>query len=156
WTQLVLRHGGRGMSVATHVAGANPNARIHGEQQQPGKVNYIRGARALRNIPTFTRVRYDDIYPGIDIVYYGNEARLEYDFVVRPGSKPDSIKLSFDGIDPLALDSEGNLILRAGGSEVTQHRPVVYQKHRGSRKEIKGSFKILATNTVGFEIASYD
>src|SRR5436190_1831228 len=68
-TQLVLRHAGHSMSVTAHVAGANPNTRIHGEEQQPGRVNYLRGRQSLRNIPTFARVRYEDVYPGIDIVY---------------------------------------------------------------------------------------
>ena len=155
-SQLVLRHAGRGMGLTAHVVGANPNARILGEEPQPGRVNYIRGDRSQRDIPTFARVRYADLYPGIDVVYYGNDSRLEYDFIVRPGSKPESIKLSFEGIDPLSIDLEGNLILRAGASEIKQHKPLVYQESRGSRKEIEGRFRILSENTVGFDISPYD
>jgi hypothetical protein len=153
-TQLVLRHAGRRMFVSTHVVGANPNVRIRGEESQPGTVNYFRGGRSQRDIPTFAKVRYTNLYPGIDVVYYGNDSRLEYDFVVRPGSKPESIKLSFEGIDPLSIDSDGNLILRAGASEMKQHKPLVYQERGGSRKEIAGQFKLLSGNTVGFDIGS--
>jgi beta-propeller repeat-containing protein len=155
-TQLVLRHSGPGMSVTANVVGANPNARIHGEQQQPGRVNYLRGGSSLRDIPTFARVRYDQLYPGIDVVYYGNQSQLEYDFVVQPGAQPEFIKLSFDGVEPLSLDAHGNLILRAGDAEITQHKPVVYQERHGSKKEIEGRFRILSANTVGFEIGDYD
>src|SRR5262245_20091181 len=155
-TQLVLRHAGRRMFISTDIVDANPNARIRGEESQPGTVNYFRGGLSQRDIPTFARVRYTNLYPGIDVVYYGNDSRLEYDFIVPPGSKPGSIRLRFDGIDPLSIDSDGNLILRAGASEIKQHKPLVYQDRGGSRKEIEGKFRLLSANTVGFDVGPYD
>jgi hypothetical protein len=154
--RLVLRHAGRGLSLETQLVGANTNATIRGEEKQAGKVHYLRGDASLTNIPTFAQVRYERVYPGIDLVYYGNQRQLEYDFVVSPGADPGRIALRFEGTDDISVDSQGNLVLRANNSEIVQHKPVVYQKLRGSRKEIQGQYRLAAVNTVSFEVGPYD
>ncbi len=153
--QLLLRRGGRGLSISTRLVDASPKT-IRGEDKQAGKVNYVRSTASLVGIPTYARVRYERVYPGIDLVYYGNQQQLEYDFVVAPGADPNRIKVQFDGVDTISLDAAGNLALHAGNSEVVQHKPAVYQGQGRSRKEIEGAYRLLAANTVTFELGSYD
>src|SRR5262249_47037937 len=91
-----------------------------------------------------------------DLIYYGNQQQLEYDFVVRPGADPKRIAFRLDGIDNAIVDAEGDLILRSGPSEIVQRKPVVYQRVRGVRKEIHGEYRLLASNTVAFDVGPYD
>src|SRR5262245_14168218 len=146
--ELLLRHAGRGLSVSTRFVESNSKTAIRGEQKQPGRVNYIRRAGSLQNIPTYARVRYAEVYPGIDLVYYGNQHQLEYDFVVSPGADPNRIALRFDGVDQVQVDESGELVLKAGDSEIVQHKPVVYQGSGRSRKDLDGSYRLSAANTV--------
>src|SRR5206468_3138669 len=154
--RLLMRHNGRSLSLATRLSGANSNPKIRGEQKLRGKVHYLWRARSMRDIPTYARVRYENIYPGIDLVYYGNQAGLEYDFRVKPGADPQSIEMTFEGAEDITLDGGGNLVLRAAGREILQHKPIVYQEIRGVRREVEGQFRILAANTVGFAIGPHD
>jgi len=153
---ILLRHGGRGVSIGTRLVDSDPDALVRGEQKQEGRVNYIRRDASLTNIPTYARVRYQRVYPGIDLVYYGNQQQLEYDFVISPGADPHRIALQFDGVDDMTIDDQGNLRLRAAESEVVQQRPVLYQRLRNSRKEIEGGYRIVSPNTVTFDIGAYD
>jgi hypothetical protein len=85
------------------LLGANPSPKMAGESALPGKVNYLIGkdpSKWRTNIPTFEKVRYEAVYPGIDLVYYGNQRQMEYDFVVAPGADPNQIRLSFAGLIP--------------------------------------------------------
>lgn len=116
------------------LPGANPNAPVSGINQLPGNSNYLIGsdpARWRTNIPNYGRVQYRDVYPGIDLAYYGNEGKLEYDFVVAPGADPGRIRLAlgspFAVRDSLRLASDGDLVMRLPGGEVRFHKPVVYQ-----------------------------
>src|SRR5437899_476598 len=143
--RLLLRHGRRRLSLTTTLADANPKPVIRGEENQAGKVHYLRGRLSLKNIPTYARVKYERVYPGIDLVYYGNQSQLEYDFIVKPGARPGSIAMRFDGAEGLMLDAEGNLILWANDSEVIQKKPVVYQEIAGSRRDIEGGYRMLSS-----------
>jgi len=153
---VLLRHAGRDVSIATRLVDANREAAIRGEEKQAGKVHYIRRNSSLTDIPTYARVRYERIYPGIDLVYYGNQQRLEYDFIVSPGADANRIALRFEGVDHLSIDSQGDLVLRAGDSEVVQHRPVVYQGSGNSRREIDATYRLLDADTVAFKVGEYD
>jgi hypothetical protein len=153
---LVLRHAGRDVSVNTRLVDANPKPAIRGEQKQTGKVHYFRGDVSVTDIPTYARVRYDRVYPGIDLVYYGNQQQLEYDFVVKPGADPSRIAFRFDGVDDVSIDDQGNLVLRAENSQIVQRKPAVYQRFRNSRKEVEGAYRLLAANTVAFDVGPYD
>jgi uncharacterized protein (TIGR03437 family) len=107
-------------------------------------------------VPTYAKVRYHGVYPGVDLVYYGNQRQLEYDFVVAPGADPKPIRLQFAGAKGLRLGTDGDLEVTAAGGAMTFHKPVVYQLADGQRKAIEGSFALPAKNTVGFRVGSYD
>jgi uncharacterized protein (TIGR03437 family) len=137
---------------------ADADARISGQERLPGKTNYILGNDPNHwrtNIPTYARVRYHEIYPGVDLVFYGNQGRLEYDFIIGPGAKSECIALEFEGADHISLDDAGNLLLHAGDEIVKQHRPLVYQEVEGVRQEVSGDY-LLTGNQVRFKLSEYD
>src|SRR5216684_3308753 len=109
------------------------------------------------NVPNYERVKFEQVYPGIDLVYYGNQQRLEYDFVLRPGAEPNQIRLAYSGADSMHLDSDGDLILNVQGKELRQRRPLVYQEIGGQRVEVAGGYELTKrTGEVRFAVAHYD
>lgn len=129
-------------------AGANPTPRVTGREELPGTANYFIGNDPTKwrtNVPTYARVRYGDVYPGIDLVWYGTQGQLEYDLVVRPGADPTRIVLGFRGADQLALDAQGDLVLHTPLGPVHQRRPVIYQEVEGVRREVSGSYVLSRT-----------
>jgi hypothetical protein len=141
------------------LAGANPNARIEGQGELPGKNNYFVGSDSSRwrtDVPTYSRVAYESIYPGISLIYYGNQRQLEYDFVVDPGADPGQIRLAVEGVETLTVDAQGNLVLHSTSGEVQLLTPRVYQQVGGHRTEIAGRWKLTAKNVAGFRLDSYD
>ena len=108
------------------------------------------------DIPSYGRVQSRDVYPGIDLVYYGNQRQLEYDFVVAPGADPAAISLDFEGADKLSLDAQGNLILRITGGEVILNTPIIYQEIDGVKQPILGSYLLRSQDEVGFLVTAYD
>ncbi len=145
--------------VGMKLAGASRPVQARGEDQLPGKANYFIGndpARWRRNVPTYAKVRFSGVYPGVDLVYYGNQRQLEYDFVIAPGGSPAPIRLQFSGTRRLRLDGEGNLILTAAEGSLSFHRPVVYQELNSRRQAVDGRFTLLANRSVGFSLGSYD
>ena len=145
--------------IRLKLVGASKNPDIVGTDKLPGKVHYLIGndpEKWHKNIPTYAKVRYREIYPGVDMVLYGNGGRFEYDFVVAPGADPGSIALDFEGIGDLKLDEKGNLELSAGSEQLTMHKPFVYQETDGATKEIEGSFVLKGKNQIGFQLGKYD
>jgi hypothetical protein len=142
------------------LVGANPNAVVVGQQELPGKSNYFLGndpSRWVTNVPHYGRVTYQDIYPGIDLVYYGSQQRqLEYDWVVAPGADPGAIRLAYQGAEGLRLDAAGNLLVATGSGEVTQQAPLIYQEVRGVRQSITGHFVLQGAGQVGLRLDGYD
>lgn len=142
------------------LAGANRAPRIAGSQQLPGKVNYFVGNDPIQwrsDIPTYAQVRYQDVYPGVSVVYYGTPGRLEYDLVVAPGADPKVIALDFQGTNKIKLDAQGNLRLLIAGGEVLLGKPRIYQMTTaGRRKSIPGGYVLKADGHVGFQVAEYD
>jgi hypothetical protein len=139
--------------------GSEAKPRAVGQEQLPGKVNYLTGKDPTAwhtGISTYAKVSYENLYPGVDLVYYGNQRQLEYDFVVRPGTDPNIIALGFDGADQLKVDAQGELVLSARGGEIRQRKPLIYQEVNGARHEVAGSYKLKDANTVGFELGDYD
>jgi hypothetical protein len=148
--------------------GGHSSPLVRGEAELRGKVNYLMGndpSLWRTNISTFAKVRCEEVYPGIDLVYYGTDGQLEYDFVLAPGADPNVIALEFDGADEVTLDGRGDLIVRVSGREVRWRMPLVYQQINGGRKEIAGVYRVSARLTepgsrtfrfVSFEIAAYD
>src|SRR5215213_5779211 len=145
--------------VRMKFVGSETKPRVAGQEELPGKVNYFIGndpSRWRTGISTYAKVAYQNVYPGVDLVYYGNQRQLEYDFVVRPGTDPDIIALNFEGADQLTVDAQGELVLHTRGGEIRQRKPVIYQEVDGVRHEVAGSYKLKDSNTVGFQLADYD
>jgi uncharacterized repeat protein (TIGR01451 family) len=141
------------------MLGARREARASGEGQLPGRANYLIGddpAKWRTGVSTFAAVRYEKIYPGVDLVYYGSQRQLEYDFRVAPHADPRLIKVRFDGARDVSLDSEGQLIVRADGGDVVQRKPLVYQTIRGERREVSARYTIGARREIGFALGEYD
>jgi Beta-propeller repeat len=138
--------------------GARPAESLEPETTLPGRSHYLSATapgESLTDVPRYAKVRARGIYPGIDLVYYGQGKTLEYDFVVAPGADPDRIRLELEGAESLRLDDAGNLRLGLGGGELIQPAPVLYQEVDGERRTVPGRF-LLAGNTVGFEVGAYD
>lgn len=150
--------------IATRVLrmrlkGANPGPQMEGLDRLSGKSHYFIGSDPQRwriNVSQFSRVRCAEVYPGIDLVYYGSEGRLEYDFVVSPEADPSVIQLGFKGMEKLELDDEGNLVLAVEGGQVVQHVPIIYQEVNGEERRVSGSYHLKGNDEVGFQVASYD
>ncbi len=145
--------------VRMKLVGANPAAATTGTDALPGKSNYFIGNDPQKwhsGIPQFAGVHYASIYPGIDLVFYGNQGRLEYDFKVAPGADPSQAELQFDGASKLEL-SGGDLVLTGnndGGVRV--QAPQIYQRDGGRHVPVSGHFVLRAANRVAFEIGPYD
>ncbi len=145
--------------VRMQLAGANGKAEPVGADLMPGTANYMLGndpAQWHTNVPTFGKVRYAGIYPGVDLVYYGNQQQLEYDFVVAPGASAEPIRLHFAGARQVWLDGEGNLVIVAEDGRIAFHKPVVYQLVEGRRRPVAGRFRLLADSSAGFAVGRYD
>ncbi len=143
--------------IRMKLDGANSAARVSGEEPLPGKSNYFIGndpAKWRHNIPQFARVEYKSVYPGVDLVYYGDQGQLEYDFRVAPGAQPSQIALSFQGAST-RIES-GDLMLSTDQGDVRFHAPRVYQQDGNAQKTVTGSFRQLADNKIGFAIGDYD
>lgn len=141
------------------MRGAKPEPRLTGLDQLPGKVNYLLGndsAKWRTNVPTYSKVKYADVYQGVDLVYYGNGRQLEYDFIVAPGADPGAIEMEFQGTRGPALDAHGNLVLKAAGGEMILKKPVVYQEINGRRAEVAGRYALKGKGRVGFRLGQYD
>ena len=147
------------VTVKMGLVGAAPAPLVGGLEELPGKANYFIGndpGKWRTNVPTYAKVRYREVYPGIDLVYYGNQRQLEYDFVVAPGADPKKIVLGFKGADKIEIDANGDLVLHAAGGTIRQHKPIIYQEIDGVRHEISGSYVRRGANRVGFKVAAYD
>ena len=130
-----------------------------GEQLLPGRINYFLGndpEEWKTDLPTYAKVRYPHVYPGIDLVYYGNQRQLEYDFIVAPGANAAVIQMRFDGKKAMHVDSKGDLVLEEANGSATLHKPVVYQVKGGERRSVAGAFEISRTGTVSFRLGGYD
>lgn len=141
------------------LVGSNLQPAVTGLEELPGKVNYFVGGDSKKwhtDIPTYARVNYRDVYPGIDLVYYGNQQQLEYDFVVAPGADPNVVTLDFEGADKLEVSDEGDLVIRTAGGELRQHKPTVYQEVEGVKQEIPGAYVLLDKQQIGFRVGAYD
>ncbi|HEV2799546.1 MAG TPA: SBBP repeat-containing protein [Pyrinomonadaceae bacterium] len=143
------------------LVGADEGAHAEGLGELAGKVNYFSGndpAKWRANVPTFGRVRYSEVYPGIDVVYYGNQRQLEYDFVVAPGADARAVSLKFVGADKVAVDEGGDLLLTVDGDIIRQLKPVVYQEEAasGERRTIESGYALQPDGRVGFHLGDYD
>jgi hypothetical protein len=107
-------------------------------------------------VPVYGKVAYNDIYNGIDLVYYGNPQKLEYDFVVSPGADPSAIRLSFDGARSVMINESGDLVLSLASGEVVLKAPVAYQEKNGKHVEVESHYVKGDLGLVAFMVGSYD
>lgn len=146
-------------AVRMRLLGSGQPAQTAAIDRLPGLANYLYGNDPRQwhtNIPMFAKVRYRRVYPGVDLIYYGNQGRLEYDFVVAPGADPGLIRLGFTGTRRLETDDHGDLVIHTSTGTLRFHRPLIYQEANGKRLPIEGHYALSSENRVGFSIARYD
>ncbi len=138
---------------------AKQRPRIAGAKLMPGTMNYLLGndPRKWRTgIPTFSQVRYLGVYPGIDLIYYGNQGRLEFDLKLAPGADPRAIRLGIAGASGVEVNQSGDLVMHLGRRAITMLKPVAYQELRGKRIAITASYRKMGKNQVGIAVAKYE
>jgi Calx-beta domain/Beta-propeller repeat len=153
----VVAPGAEPVVVRMRLVGADPEATIVGVDPLPGRSHYILGEsdRWRRSVPSFARVQYTGVYPGVSLVFYGSERQLEYDFVVAPGADPAAVALAFDGAHGVRLDGDGDLVLATSAGELRLRRPVIYQEADGERRPVEGGY-VLDGDRVRFRVAVWD
>ena len=147
---------GHGTAIRMRWVGANAAAQTEGEDVLAGTSNYFVGKQVLTDIAQYARIRMKAVYPGIDLVYYGNRRNLEFDFILAPGADPAQIRLAFDGAEQVTLTAMGDLVLRTSLGEVIQRRPQLYQESRGEREFVEGHYVRGKNQQYGIHVAAYD
>ena len=147
-----------GKTVAMRFTGGAAQSVPTGQQKLPGITTYLVGREAdwIRGVSNYATVRYASLYPGIDAVFHGDQTRLEYDFVLSPGADPDRIRIAFEGVEHLAVDTQGNLELTAAHGTVTQRKPKIWQTGRHGRREVAGRYVLSGAAEARFEVDPYD
>jgi beta-propeller repeat-containing protein len=141
------------------LAGANPSAEIQGSGQLQRKANYFTGndhTKWVTDVPSYERVEYRGVYPGIDLSFYGNQRRLEYDYVVSPGANPQAIAFQLKGAKKLRVDGQGNLVVGTASGAVTFRKPLMYQMDNGRTQPINGKYLVAKNNEIRFAVPEYD
>jgi hypothetical protein len=156
---LDLGHGAAQDELRMQLVGANPLATVAGQDELATKTNYLIGSDPSQwrtNIANYGQVTYQNVYSGVNVVYYGNQGQLEYDFVVASGADPGAIKMSIQGAKGISLDAQGNLVMHTAGADVVEHAPVIYQEGGGVRRAVSGRFVLEGNDGVGFAVGAYD
>jgi hypothetical protein len=146
-------------AVRMTMVGGKSAESVHALDPQTTVSNYFYGSdskRWLKNVRHYGRISYQGVYPGIDVVYYGNQRQLEYDFVVAPGADPSVIRLKFDGAQSVTADKNGDLVLQTRYGQLRQLKPVVYQDIDGVRRYVAANYTIREGNQAGFSLGEYD
>ena len=153
---LLAGKGGKRNEVAMRFAGASAASRPVPLDALPGKVNYFIGSNPKNwhaDIPTYAKIEYAGVYPGVDVVYYGDQGRLEFDFRVQPGANPGAIRIVFDGKDRPLVDPNGDLVM----GELRQHKPVAYQVlNGGERRAVDCRYVVSRNQEVTVAVGEYD
>jgi hypothetical protein len=146
-------------TIRMRIVGGRRAARLSPEGALPGRASFFLGsdpARWRAGVPLFSSVRYEQVYPGIDVLFHGGGDALEYDFIVAPGVDPAQIRLEFRGAEGLSLDGTGNLIIRHAAGHLTQRAPRLYQEVDGQRRRVPGGYRLLGRRSVGFDVGPHD
>ncbi len=154
-----LRDSSSQATLQLRLLGAAANAPVVGENQQAGHANYFIGndrSRWHTNVPIFKQVRYKNIYPGIDLVYYGSQRQLEYDFAVSSGADPQQIRFQILGAKHINVNPNGDLVLATGSGELHFQAPIVYQESNGLRVAVNGGYVVDNSTQISFHLAQYD
>ncbi len=146
-------------AIRMHLVGGNAQPQISAGDQLPGHSNYFIGndrSQWHSNVAQFARVSYRDVYPGVNLAFYGKQKQLEFDFIVAPGASVAPIRLGVSGAKSVVTDDSGNLILASSAGDVLLHKPVAYQQKDGARQPVDARFVLQAHNQVSFELGNYD
>jgi hypothetical protein len=141
------------------LSGANLTSEFAGEGEIEGRLNYFKGsdpAKWATDVPRYASVTAEEVYEGIGLKWYGREdGRLEYDFIVAPGTDTTQIKLEFDGADSISIDPSGDLVIETPAGTVRHGKPIIYQEADDAKHSVEGSYEI-ADGKVGFSLGDYD
>jgi hypothetical protein len=146
-------------ALRMRMAGSNPNSHPAADDRLPGVTNYFIGNDPhlwRTNVPQYSRVKYQDVYPGVNLAFHGEQHQLEFDFVVAGGADPSPINLSFSGARRLATDASGDLVLSTSAGDVRLHMPVAYQEENGARHLVDARFVVKNDKRVSFALGDYD
>ena len=157
--QFAFLQGQQTKRARMEFVGASGAAEVSGIEKLAAKINYFTGndpARWQSGLDAFGQVRTANLYDGINVVYYGNQQRLEYDFDLRPGARPESIAIRFTGADRVTVNPQGELVVEVGGHQIIQHQPVAYQTYGNAEHPIPVGYKILDAHTVAFAVGHYN
>jgi YD repeat-containing protein len=145
--------------VRMSFVGGNSSPVVLGRKKLPGVSNYLLGQDPSRwriGVPHYAEVVYREMYPGIDLVFHGRGQKLEYDLLVAPEADADAIRLAFEGVDDMAVDAQGDLVLKTAAGELRQSKPMVYQEVEGERRLVDGRYELDEMGQVRFRLARYD
>lgn len=146
-------------NVQMVLEGALPDPEMMGMEKRKGKSNYLYGNDPdnwITGVPHYDKVKYEDVYPGVDLVFYSNEGLLEYDFIVSRAGNPDDIHLRFKSDNEIVISNQGDLVFHRSREEVIMSAPVAYQSINGVRKRVKARFTQIDNHSFGFTLGSYD
>jgi photosystem II stability/assembly factor-like uncharacterized protein len=146
-------------AVTMRLLGASASANGEGRRVLPGITNYLIGndpSEWRTGVRSYAEVAYRGVYPGVDLVYYGNQRQLEFDFIVSPGASHRTIAFAFDGSMGLSIDRTGNLLIETAAGRLVQHAPAIYQDKSGTRRTVRGGYVLRRDGRVGFDVRAYD
>ena len=158
-SDAVLAHGPD--AVRMTFRGANARAHLSPLDRLPGVANYLLGqdpAGWRTNVATYAKIRYEELYPGIDLVFYGNDRQLEYDLIIHPGADTRKIRLALDGAREVKTAGDGGLVARTRDGEIRLHKPMIYQASTDGqpRRAIEGRYRVIGAHTIAFDVGAYD
>jgi uncharacterized protein (TIGR03437 family) len=147
-----------GASVRMAFAHVSGTPILQPLDQLPGKSNYFLGdaSRWRTGVPNYARVAYRGLYPGVTVIFYGNQRQVEYDLVLRPGVNPDLVRIDFQGCDSVRIDEQGDVLLQTPAGELRQRNPSILQEKAGERRQIRGRYVLYGKSTVGVKVTDYD
>jgi len=148
----------KGVVVRMKLEGANSSVVLEGVDEHEGKVNIFRGkdpSQWKTGIRTFGGIVYRELYPGVDLAYHGRGGRLAQKLTVGPGGEVESVTFRYEGAERVSLDQDGNLRIETALGSITEPKPFCYQEKKGEKVEVKGGYRMLAEDTVGFEVGKY-
>ncbi|MCX6360004.1 MAG: hypothetical protein NT029_09365 [Armatimonadetes bacterium] len=152
--------GPKAVSFAMRTVGGNPGAVVAASGKLPGTVSSFVGDRSQwrTGMPAYASVRVGQVYPGIDLVYTGNQKQAEYDFVLEPGADPSRIRLALDGLRGSRIEPSGALRMVTRLGDLHKSRPTLYQVVGGKRVQVAGGFRPIPgrAGEYGFRVGSYD
>ncbi|MGA9998887.1 MAG: Ig-like domain-containing protein [Candidatus Acidiferrales bacterium] len=156
---LIATKTSRGSVIRMQLVGANSAPAMTGLEELPGKVNYLIGndpSKWQTQVALYSQARTEQVYPGVNLLFHGDERELEYDFVVAPGADPSKIAFRIRGAARTEIDAHGDLVLHTADSEFRMHKPVIYQTIASERRPIEGNFVKKGKNEVAFRLGAYD